>query len=50
MTFANHVAVIVAIVVGAYASHLWWPEIGDSLGLLAAKPLVEAIDLEFPQR
>jgi drug/metabolite transporter superfamily protein YnfA len=50
MTVANHVAAIVAIVVGAYAVHLWWREIRDSLGLLAAQPLVEAIDLEFLQR
>lgn len=50
MTVANHVAAIFAIVVGAYASHLWWPEIRASLGLLAEKPLVEATDLDFRQR
>lgn len=37
MTVSNHIAAIVAIVVGAYASHLWWPEIRHSLGLLVTK-------------
>ena len=50
MTVSNHIAAVVTVAVGAYAVHLWWREIRDSLGLLAAQPLVEAIDLEFLQR
>jgi hypothetical protein len=49
MTVSNHVAAVVAIVVGAYAAHLLWPDIRNSLIALAKKPIVEATDLEFWQ-
>ncbi len=40
MTMSNQIAAIVAIVIGTYASHLWWPEIRHSLSLLVTKQFV----------
>ena len=31
MTPANHIAALAAVIAGAYATHLWWPEISRSL-------------------
>lgn len=41
MTTANHVAAIAAVMAGAYATHVWWPEIRQSTGF---GPTIEARD------